>query len=64
MGKLKLVDSGNNLSTFDIVDRIISNSMQFRLRNSNKEKREIAIIKTLNKMKNENKEIQNQNNSY
>jgi len=60
LGKFKLVDSGNSLSTIDIVDRIISNSMQFRLRNSNKEKREIAVIKALN----ENNEIQNQNNSH
>jgi hypothetical protein len=38
--------------------------MQFRLRNSNKEKREIAVITALNKINNENNEIQNQNNSH
>ena len=48
MGKFKVVNSGNSLSTFDIVDRIIANSMQYRQRNQNKERREIEVLKKLN----------------
>lgn len=50
LGKFKAIDSSNRLSTFDIVERIIANSMQFRLRNKNKEKREIEVFNKLNQL--------------
>jgi ethanolamine-phosphate cytidylyltransferase len=46
--KFKLVDSGNSLSTIDIVDRIISNSLKFSLRNAKKEKKELDLNKKFN----------------
>ncbi|CAG2105050.1 unnamed protein product [Medioppia subpectinata] len=55
LGKFKAIKSGNDLSTFDIVDRIIANSMQFRLRNKNKEKKEIDLIKKLQQQENPTK---------
>ncbi len=59
LGKFKLVDSGNSLSTINIVDRIISNSLQFNLRNAKKEKKEIDLNKKSNQINGEKKETQN-----
>ncbi|CAK9296870.1 unnamed protein product [Gordionus sp. m RMFG-2023] len=39
-GKFKLVDSGNTLTTSDIVQRIITNRVNFEVRNAKKEKKE------------------------
>ena len=44
LNKFKLVDSGNQMSTTTIVDRIINNARQFRLRNLKKEKKEIGYL--------------------
>ena len=45
LGKFKVIDSGNTMSTITIVDRIIKNAMQFTLRNINKEKKEMELLK-------------------
>lgn len=45
MGKFKVIDSGCVMGTRTIVDRIIQNAMQFTLRNINKEKKEIELLK-------------------
>ena len=45
LGKFKVIDSGCVMGTRTIVDRIIQNAMQFTLRNINKEKKEIELLK-------------------
>ncbi|XP_019768510.1 ethanolamine-phosphate cytidylyltransferase isoform X2 [Dendroctonus ponderosae] len=47
LGKFKAVDSGNEMTTEKIVDRIIRNRMEFQERNRLKEKKEIELIKSL-----------------
>lgn len=44
MGKFKLIDSGNTMTTEKIVERIIRNRLEYEERNLKKEKKEIAII--------------------
>lgn len=44
MGKFKLIDSGNTMTTEKIVERIIRNRLEYEERNSKKEKKEVAII--------------------
>lgn len=44
-----MIDSGNKITTEDIVERIIKNRMQYEERNSAKEKKENAIIDALQK---------------
>lgn len=41
-----MVDSESNLTTEKIVDRIITNKIEFKKRNENKEKRELDLINT------------------
>lgn len=45
LGMYKMIDSGSTMATSTIVDRIIKNAMQFTLRNINKEKKEIELLK-------------------
>ncbi|XP_064478058.1 ethanolamine-phosphate cytidylyltransferase-like isoform X1 [Ornithodoros turicata] len=42
-GKFKVIDSGNTLTTHDLVQRIIHNRLSFEARNFEKERREIAV---------------------
>lgn len=42
-----VLDSGNNLTTDDIVQRIIKNRLQFEARNQKKEAKEMAVIEAL-----------------
>lgn len=49
MKKFVMIDSGNKITTEDIVERIIKNRMQYEERNSAKEKKENAIIDALQK---------------
>lgn len=46
-GIFRILDSGNNLSSDDIVQRIIGNRLQFEARNQKKEAKEMAVIKAL-----------------
>ncbi|XP_017783567.1 PREDICTED: ethanolamine-phosphate cytidylyltransferase [Nicrophorus vespilloides] len=46
--KFKLVDSENDMTTEKIVDRIISNRLEYEARNQKKEKKEMDLLKCLN----------------
>ncbi|XP_010774781.1 ethanolamine-phosphate cytidylyltransferase-like [Notothenia coriiceps] len=46
-GVFKAVDSANNLTTDDIVQRIIANRLQFEARNQKKEAKEMAVIEAM-----------------
>uniref|UniRef100_A0AAQ6A4S4 ethanolamine-phosphate cytidylyltransferase n=1 Tax=Amphiprion ocellaris TaxID=80972 RepID=A0AAQ6A4S4_AMPOC len=46
-GIFKTIDSGNNLTTDDIVQRIIENRLQFEARNQKKEAKEMAVIEAM-----------------
>uniref|UniRef100_A0A3Q1EVV2 ethanolamine-phosphate cytidylyltransferase n=1 Tax=Acanthochromis polyacanthus TaxID=80966 RepID=A0A3Q1EVV2_9TELE len=46
-GILKTIDSGNSLTTDDIVQRIIENRLQFEARNQKKEAKEMAVIEAM-----------------
>ena len=50
MGKFVLIDSGNDMSTKKIVDRIIRNRLEYEARNVKKEKKEIEVYETIQKM--------------
>ncbi|EEC18197.1 glycerol-3-phosphate cytidylyltransferase, putative, partial [Ixodes scapularis] len=43
LGKFKTLDSGNSLTTHDLVQRIIRNRLLFEARNFEKERKEVAI---------------------
>lgn len=45
LGKFKQIDSGNHMSSTTIVQRIINNARQYKLRNLNKEKKELEILR-------------------
>lgn len=49
MGKFVLMDSGNTITTEQIVERIIKNRIEYEERNLKKEKKEIAVIEALQK---------------
>lgn len=44
MGKFVMIDSGNKITTEQIVERIIKNRLEYEERNLKKEKKELAII--------------------
>ncbi|KAG6444810.1 ethanolamine-phosphate cytidylyltransferase [Manduca sexta] len=46
-GCFKLLNSGNTMTTDDIVQRIIRHRLEFEVRNSRKEKKELAMMKAL-----------------
>ncbi|XP_053095391.1 ethanolamine-phosphate cytidylyltransferase [Pangasianodon hypophthalmus] len=46
-GILRIVDSGNTLTTDDIVQRIIKNRLLFEARNQKKEAKEMAVIQAM-----------------
>jgi ethanolamine-phosphate cytidylyltransferase len=46
--KFKFVDSGNTLTTSDLVNRIIENRMDFIRRNKDKEQKECRLIEAMN----------------
>nr|XP_046261923.1 ethanolamine-phosphate cytidylyltransferase isoform X3 [Scatophagus argus] len=46
-GIFRTIDSGNNLTTDDIVQRIIENRLQFEARNQKKEAKEMAVIEAM-----------------
>ncbi|KAL4648659.1 ethanolamine-phosphate cytidylyltransferase-like isoform X2 [Arapaima gigas] len=48
-----MVDSGNSLSTDDIVQRIIKNRLQFEARNQMKEAKEMAVIEAMKRREEE-----------
>lgn len=47
MGKFQIIDSGNDMTTEKIVQRIIQNRLEFEKRNNAKEAKEIAIFEAL-----------------
>lgn len=47
LGKFMTVDSGNDMTTEKIVQRIIRNRLEFQERNRIKEQKEIELIKSL-----------------
>ncbi|XP_026762518.1 ethanolamine-phosphate cytidylyltransferase isoform X1 [Galleria mellonella] len=48
-GCFKVLNSGNTMTTDDIVQRIIRHRLEFEVRNSRKEQKEVAITKALQK---------------
>ncbi|TSK87585.1 Ethanolamine-phosphate cytidylyltransferase [Bagarius yarrelli] len=52
-GILRIVDSGNTLTTDDIVQRIIKNRLLFEARNQKKEAKEIAVIQAMKRREEE-----------
>ncbi|XP_041987633.1 ethanolamine-phosphate cytidylyltransferase isoform X2 [Aricia agestis] len=48
-GCFKILDSGNNMTTEDIVQRIIRHRLEFEERNNKKEQKEISIMKSAQK---------------
>nr|XP_019939992.1 PREDICTED: ethanolamine-phosphate cytidylyltransferase-like isoform X2 [Paralichthys olivaceus] len=48
-GVFRTIDSSNNLTTDDIVQRIIENRLQFEARNQKKEAKEMAVIEAMKK---------------
>lgn len=48
LGKFKNVDSGNEMTTDRIVERIIRNRQQFQERNKQKEEKEVKLVNELN----------------
>ena len=46
---LQILDSGNTMTTEDIVQRIIRHRLEFEERNSRKEQKEIATMKKIQK---------------
>lgn len=52
LDKFKLVDSGNDMTTEKIVDRIISHRLEYEKRNLKKEQKELAAYNALRKSKN------------
>ncbi|RWS15723.1 Ethanolamine-phosphate cytidylyltransferase-like protein [Dinothrombium tinctorium] len=46
-GKFRIVDSGNTLTTVDIVRRIIESRMEYIRRNEEKERKEIAVYEAM-----------------
>jgi len=55
LNKFKQIDSGNSMSTADIITRIIENRLEFERRNSKKEAKEKAAYEAFQKLKSENK---------
>lgn len=51
LNKFKLIDSGNDMTTEKIVDRIISHRLEFETRNLKKEQKEAAIYNAICKTK-------------
>lgn len=49
LGKFELIDSGNTITTEQIVERIIKNRLEYEERNLKKEKKEVAIIEAIAK---------------
>ncbi|XP_005283123.1 ethanolamine-phosphate cytidylyltransferase isoform X1 [Chrysemys picta bellii] len=49
-GIFRLVDSGSNLTTDLIVQRIIKNRLEFEARNQKKEAKELAVLEAMKKM--------------
>lgn len=47
MGKFVVVDSGNDMTTEKIVQRIIQNRLEYEKRNSKKEAKEVALFEAL-----------------
>jgi ethanolamine-phosphate cytidylyltransferase len=47
MGKFKVIDSGNDMTTDKIVERIILNRLDYEKRNSKKEAKEVALYEAL-----------------
>lgn len=47
MSKFKIIDSGNDMTTEKIVQRIIQNRLEYEKRNSKKEAKEVAIFEAL-----------------
>lgn len=46
-GKFVIVDSGNDMTTEKIVERIIRNRLEYEARNLQKEKKEVELLKVL-----------------
>lgn len=51
MGKFILIDSGNTMTTEQIVERIIRHRLEYEKRNQKKEKKEIEIYESMQKLK-------------
>ena len=54
-GKFVQLDSGNPLTTTDIIQRIILNRLNYERRNKAKEAKEVAVIKKMKQMEEEEK---------
>ncbi|CAF4330667.1 unnamed protein product, partial [Rotaria sp. Silwood2] len=54
LGKFQQIDSGNSMTTQDIITRIINNRLTYEKRNKKKEAKEAAAYAAFQKMKDEN----------
>ena len=54
-GKFVQIDSGNPLTTTDIIQRIILNRLNYERRNKAKEAKEVAVIKKMKQMEEDEK---------
>ncbi|KAJ8283193.1 hypothetical protein COCON_G00020430 [Conger conger] len=59
-GIFRTVDSGNGLTTDDIVQRIIKNRLQFEARNQKKEAKEMAVIQAMKRREGEKSQERSQ----
>ncbi|XP_065160917.1 ethanolamine-phosphate cytidylyltransferase [Atheta coriaria] len=48
IGKFKIIDSGNDMTTEKIVERIIRNRLEYEARNYKKERKELEVLKYIN----------------
>jgi len=55
-GKFVQIDSGNHLTTTDIIQRIILNRLNYQRRNKAKEAKEVAVIKKMKQLEEEEEE--------
>lgn len=51
MQKFLVIDSGNTMTTEQIVERIIKNRLEYEARNIKKEKKETAVFEAMQKQK-------------
>ncbi|XP_072288184.1 ethanolamine-phosphate cytidylyltransferase-like [Pyxicephalus adspersus] len=61
-GIFRTVDSGNNLTTDDIVQRIIKNRLEYEARNQKKEAKELAVLEVLEAQQKQERIVEGQEN--
>lgn len=64
LNKFITVDSGNDLTTSKIVERIIKNRLEFIKRNEQKEQKEVKVFEALQKKKTQQQQDANNQTDY